>query len=295
MKAGAKVTLLVRQASVETLKNAPLQITGALGEHVFQKGSIEVEDAAEPSTGARRADMLIVTTKVYDLRNALKPFASGGVCPPVLLLQNGMGSAEIATDVLGDGVPIYSSAMMIGMARTVPMAMHIAGQAGPIKCGALLGHSEGPLEAVLKCAELGFVLMEQDTKIRETVAFKLPFNSCMNPTGALTGLTYAELLKDDFSRQVLAGLGDETLAVFDQAFDYQPATCGQQYVEDILTAIVVPKAENHSSSMSQDLQAGRKTEIDFLNGYILAQANRLGLPAVRHQTTHALVSAREAS
>ena len=94
-----------------------------------------------------------------------------------------MGSEEIARQVLGSHTPVYSSAMMIGMERHGPGRMEVTAQSSPILCGSLLGDDIGPIRNLLDIAEGGFVPMVLDDAIRETISFKLLFNSCMNPTG----------------------------------------------------------------------------------------------------------------
>ena len=291
--ADAKVSLFVRKASLASLEGQPVIVSGMLGEHRTDPGQITFCDAAAPSDEVLTSDMLVLTTKAYDVATALEPFASAPSCPPVLLLQNGMGSAEIARKILGEKVPVFSSAMMIGMERKSPNSVHIAAQASPIQCGPLLGDDPAPLQRLIDCAEQGFVPMTVDPNIRETIAFKLLFNCCMNPTGAITGQTYGELLADPNSRALIVDLADEALAAFAAAFDYHPATSGQHYVDDILTPIVVPRGEGHRSSMLQDLQSGRKTEIDFLNGAIIDLSEQNGLDAVRHKMLTQLIKASE--
>lgn len=56
-------------------------------------------------------------------------FAS--TCPPVLLLQNGMGSEEIARRVLGPDTPVYFSAMMIGTERHGPASIVVTAKSSP--------------------------------------------------------------------------------------------------------------------------------------------------------------------
>lgn len=291
--AGAKVSLLVRKASLASLEGQSVIVSGMLGEHRTEPGQVFLCDAAAPSDEVLTSDMLVLTTKAYDVATALEPFASAPSCPPVLLLQNGMGSAEIARKILGEKVSTFSSAMMIGMERTSPNSVHVAAQASPIQCGPLLGDDPAPLQRLIDCAEQGFVPMTVDPNIRETIAFKLLFNCCMNPTGAMTGQTYGELLADPNSRALIVDLADEALAAFAAAFDYHPATSGQHYVDDILTPIVVPRGEGHRSSMLQDLQSGRKTEIDFLNGAIIDLSEQNGLDAVRHKMLTQLIKASE--
>lgn len=293
--AGARVSLLVRKGALEALRDAPIEVSGLLGDHSIPAGSIALCDAAAPSDDILRSDMLLLTTKAYDVEAALRPYSGRENSPPILLLQNGMGSAEIARDVMGPDVPVYSTAMMIGMARRSPTQVDVTAQSSPILCGSLLGDDTAPLDRMLSVAEQGFVPMVHDQSIRETIAFKLLFNSAMNPTGATTGQTYGQLLENPDSRELIVGLADEALAAFSSAYEYRPAENGRHYVDETLSSIVFPRSQDHRSSMFQDLQAGRKTEIDFLNGAIIRLAKKEGLAAIRHESIYQLIKACEAS
>lgn len=292
-KAGAQVSLLVREGSLEALQGHPILVSGLLGDHAIAAQALTVCDAAQPTEAVLNCDMLVLTTKAYDVASSLQPFANRSACPPVLLLQNGMGSAEIARDVLGADVPVFSTAMMIGMVRRTATEVGVTAQSSPILCGSLLGDDPAPLEKMLEVSARGFVPMVRDDAIRETIAFKLLFNSCMNPTGAITRQTYGELLENPNSRALIIGLADETLRAFASAYDYRPAENGTQYVDEVLCPIIFPCAQDHRSSMLQDLQSGRRTEIDVLNGAIIRLADREGLSAVRHQAILHLVKACE--
>ena len=47
------------------------------------------------------------------------------------------------------------------------------------------------------------------------------------------------------------------------------------------------------SSTAQDLERGRPTEIDYLNGYVVRECEARGLPAPVNRTLHALVKLLE--
>ena len=287
--AGAQVTMFVRAASVPKLRGKAITVSGVLGEHTVPADQMNVEDAARPKT----CDMLIVTTKAFDVETALRPFAELDRTPAVLLMQNGLGSVDMARAALGDVAHIYSATMMIGMARTAPTEATVLGCAGPIGCGALTGGDSGPLEHMLEIAQNGFIPFKHDLLIRETVLFKLLFNTSMNPTGALTGQTYGALLDNPHTRALIIGLAEETLAVLSAAYGYRPVESGRAYVDGPLSKIVYPNAVKHESSMLQDMKAGRRTEIDVLNGAVLRLAEENGLSAPRHQTIIDLVKAQE--
>ena len=148
---------------------------------------------------------------------------------------------------------------------------------------------------LLFCYVTGFVPMQHDPKICETIAFNLLFNSCMKPTGTITGLTYGELLENPDTRAFITGLAEETLQAYAAAYGYRPAETGKHYVDEVLSKIAFPRSQGHKSSMLQDLQTGRKTEIDFLTGAVVRLAKSAGLSATRHQSICQLIKACEAA
>lgn len=291
--AGQRVTLLARSDRVAPLRAAEITVAGLLGDHRVPAGTLEIGDAAAPPESARGCDMLIVTTKAHDVEAAARPFAEGRLRPAaVLSMQNGLGASERLREVLGGGVPVYASAMMIGMERQGLAHVQVKAAASPLMTGSLFEEATGPLEAFVAASEGGFVSIRVDPAIRQTLYFKLLFNTCMNPTGALTGFTYGELVSNPDTRDLIARLADETLAVFAADCAYRPAPDGRTYLRDILAPAVMARSSGHRSSMVQDMDAGRRTEIDTLNGAIAAMGARLGIATPSHDAIISLIRAR---
>lgn len=294
-QAGADVTLLARPASIEALAGAPVTITGKLGDHSLSPGTLLLASADEPPLPARDCDVLMVTTKAHDLAAALRPFADAASPAPraVLLFQNGLGSAEVAREVLGPSVPVFSAAMYVGMQRHGLSHVAVNAASSPVMVGSLLGDDIAALGEVLAIAPRGFLPVVHAPDIRDVVLTKLLFNSCMNPTGALTGRTYGELLDNAHSRALIGRLAQETLDTYDAAFGFRPAPDGSSYVGQTLVPLVFPRSAPHRSSMAQDLEAGRRTEIDVLNGAILRLGTTHGVETPCHAAIVDLVRARE--
>ncbi len=291
--AGQRVTLLARAGAVAALRDSPITVSGLHGEHALPAGAIAIEDAASPSAAERGSDMLVVTTKAYDIAAALAPFAGAAPAPrAVLSLHNGIGASEAIRAALGPAIPVYASAMMIGLERQG--IAHVASKAAssPINTGPLLGDAIAPLEAFVAAAQGGFLPIRVDPAIRQTVLFKLLFNTCMNPTGALTGLTYGELVTHPATLGLIERLAEETLAVLAAAHDYRPAPSGAAYAREVLTPIVLPRSAGHRSSMLQDIAAGRRTEIGSLNGAIARLGRQHGIATPSHDALIALIAAR---
>ncbi len=293
---GASVTLMVRRASVETLRTQPVTVTGKLGEHRVEPGRIAIEDADHPTQACLNWDVLAVTTKAYDVADAVRPYAIPKTTSgprAILLMQNGLGSAEVARDVMGSDTPIFSTAMYIGMQRDGLTNVSVNAHSGPVRTGALLGDDASAIAPMLEIAARGFLPMVHEPNIQQTIFAKLLFNTCMNPTGALIGRNYGELLENEHSRGLIANLADETLRVFAASTGYRPAENGRHYVEGTLIPLVIPHSATHRSSMVQDLESGRRTEIDFLNGAIVKMGHEVSINTPFHQSIVALIHARE--
>jgi 2-dehydropantoate 2-reductase len=114
-----------------------------------------------------------------------------------------------------------------------------------------------------------------------------------NGLSACTGLGGGALLKDDALRHFSTRLGSEAIRV-GQAHGYQledilhlpPETiaragegddvamrsCDEQRFKDSKRT-----ADGQRPSMGQDMQKGRRTEIEFLNGFVVREGEKLGL------------------
>ena len=123
---------------------------------------------------------------------------------------------------------------------------------------------------------------------------KLVANAMGNGLSACTGLDDAEMLKSDPIRRFSTRLGSEAIRV-GQALGYQledilrmpPETiaragegdetatqaCDAQRFKDAARTVA-----GQRPSMGQDMQKGRRTEIEFLNGLIVREGEKVGLP-----------------
>ncbi len=119
---------------------------------------------------------------------------------------------------------------------------------------------------------------------------KVIFNASTNPIGALTGLTHGRVCERPDLRALVSGLVDEGKAVAAAqgiTLDSDP--------EALIDHAAKPEvAYDHKASMLQDIEAGRRTEVDYLNGGIVSFGERLGVPTPLNETIAALIRGREA-
>ncbi|PJF23238.1 MAG: 2-dehydropantoate 2-reductase [Phototrophicales bacterium] len=130
------------------------------------------------------------------------------------------------------------------------------------------------------------------TNIRGALWSKLAINCTITTIGALTGDTLGVMLQDKRMRRAFlraysevidtaeaSGVTLERIATNPKLL-YVPPNAGQLtwWIKDLLVRFVGRKYGKLKSSSLQSLERGRKTEIDYLNGYVVEQAKRVNVP-----------------
>jgi len=121
---------------------------------------------------------------------------------------------------------------------------------------------------------------------------KLCQNAMGNPVQAMTGLGSLEVASSEVGRAITIHLAAESARVglalgyripkFGGATVEQWADAGRRATYDALDQMLTPGAttsrRNWRASMAQDVVKGRRTEIDFMNGHIVARGRERGVP-----------------
>ncbi len=237
---------------------------------------------------ALAADLFVVFVKTPFTEDALRPLA--GRIPtgaPVLTLQNGLGNEETVTRVLGRRVQV-----VLGVTSHTAAAInettvrHTAN--GPTIIGLPDGTRPHALEAIAQMLTQAGIPARTTRHIYSHVWQKLLVNVGINALSALTGLTNGELLTEPemvaSSRRLVA----EAVAVM--RAEEMPATLRDPF--DLVRA-VADATRDTRSSMLQDLDAHRRTEIDAINGAIVRRGERHGVDVAANRLVTALVHQRE--
>ncbi|MBI4425574.1 MAG: ketopantoate reductase family protein [Elusimicrobia bacterium] len=256
------------------------------------KGDLSVPvKAAWTSLGelpADPVDVLFVCVKACVLKHVvpdLRRFHRPGMM--VVSFQNGLDTEEVLAEALGRA----------GVARVV---VNYAGRLledGAVEVGfypqpnvigvldpALEGRARG-LAAILTSAGLKTVYSDS---LHEHIWEKAILNASMSPLSALTGLTMLDVFEFPALRAVLEGITREGIAV--------ARSCGVAFPDAFFGHCMdyLSKGGRHKPSMLVDVEAGRETEIEFLNGRICAHAQRRGVPVPHNGTITALLRAIDA-
>ncbi len=118
---------------------------------------------------------------------------------------------------------------------------------------------------------------------------KLIVNAALNAMSAVVGAPYGEIVATADSRETVRQLVNECVAVARADGVSLPEV---DFVDMVLR--FAEKAGQVFSSTAQDLDRGKRTEIDALNGLVVRRGAALGVPTPVNQSLLALVKLREA-
>ena len=290
LKAGHGVTILARPETVHALNQAGLVRTGIFGPMAAPPGSFE---AATSWDGLRRAafDYALVCTKAFDSEPAAHDLAAHrerlGERGLVVLFQNGWGNADVFRRFFPPQA-IYNARVITGFTRPQPNVVEVTVHAQPIHVGSLYTPATTPVEALCTAISAGGIPCRAVSDIGRDLWAKLLFNCPLNGLGAVFGVPYGTLAANEHSREVMDAVIAEVFEVMGaagyathwrSAEDYLPVFYGE----------LVPRTAEHYSSTLQDLRAGKRTEMDALNGAIVALGQRHGIAAPVNAAIYGMV------
>jgi len=265
------VTLVGRDPHVSAVREQGLEITGEIEATTDPDADTTVPDSAE---------LAIVTVKSYDTDEAAQ--ALGAADPDVVLsLQNGLGNEESLSEPL-EGT-VLAGTCTYGARLVEPGIVDCTG-VGTVTLGARDGGDSALAERTARAFE--------GTNIDTTVAADMPrrlweklaINAGINAITALARVENGALDKGPVGN-VAARAAAETARVARGNGVGLP----DERAINKLEAVVETTAPNRSS-MYQDLQARRRTEIDAINGAVCERASE---PVPINETLTALIETWE--
>lgn len=310
-RAGHDVTLIDPWPEhVETMRAHGLQLSGVTEaeRHSIKVRALHLTDV-QGLIKERPFDIAFVCVKSYDTEWATllaRPYlAPDGF---VVSLQNCINEERIAA-LMGWGKTVGCIASLIAaelyapghVKRTVPMGgeRHIVFRVGEV-------HGR----ATRRVEEVAELLRSVDSaKVTSNLWgerwSKLVINSMRNGLSAATGLYGNQRDRAEGPRWLSIRLGGQAVRV-GQALGFQLekmlgmeaemlARAGEgnrdalAEITDVLIEGAKKRSDDQRPSMAQDIAKGRRTETDFINGYIAARGQEIGVAAPLHATMNELV------
>jgi 2-dehydropantoate 2-reductase len=280
----AEVTVLTRREEhARALREHGLRVSGR-GEF-----TVPVAATADPAELAD-AELAIVASKGTDLEPLATRLEGRLPSATVMTVQNGLG-AEAIVGAHGNW-PLLSSVTFMSGTRHgddhVEYVLDTATWIGPSR-----DTTEADAERVAALLVSAGLQAEAFPDLRPAQWSKLVFNATVNGVAALTGLPH------DFHFAETGSLGDLGNLVRDLMDEGKAvaAAAGIELREDPweMNVLATQRGSRHFPSMLEDVEAHRPTELELINGSLVREARRHGVPVPLQTALYRLVKAREAS
>jgi len=284
-RAGIAVTLIGRRAHVEAIARDGLTVLHAGGEwRTPVRAATEVSAASD-------ADLVLVAVKTPDTTEAARQLAPHlRADARIVSLQNGVDNATRIAAVLSS--PVYAAVVYVGAYIDGPGRVRHTGRGdlvlGVPRALATRGDTEGDVSSIAAMFNAAGVSCATSSDIEAALWTKLTLNCAFNAVSALGHARYGVMAASTPVRAVMEEAVRETVRV--------ACADGVALDADELIAatwkLAAAMAEQFSST-AQDVQRGKPTEIDALNGFVAQRGAALGVPTPVNRTLHALVKLRE--
>lgn len=267
----------------ELLNSRGISVEGVSG-----KWQAKVPVEVEPK-GLENAGLVVLCVKSYDTKSAMDKIKdSVPESAYILTLQNGFGNVENISEVFGPD-RVLAGATNHGATLAEPGRIKHAGQGETI-----IGKVDGKIPVEMRLIRETFNKAGLDLKvsrdIKSIIWSKLIINVGINALSAILRLPNGMLIDFEGSRLIMKNAVTEAIKVakrkrvkliYDDPLDKVESVCSS-------TAANI-------SSMLQDVLKKRRTEVDFINGFIVRQAQSMGLACNTNQMLVDLVKTVELS
>tara|TARA_R110000868_G_scaffold410652_1_gene699512 strand:- start:109900 stop:110895 length:996 start_codon:yes stop_codon:yes gene_type:complete len=278
-KAGHEVAVAARGAHLTEIRENGIRLEGGFGEHVARVSADEFLTEAP--------ELAILATKAQDARVALDAHSAVLRGVPVLVVQNGLGGLTVAREELPDspligGLALFAASYLSPGRITITAALTLV-------IGA--GDGTGPEELETLAATLGGALPTEIGPDLESAQWSKLLVNHVNALPAITGLSVQEVVAHPGLRRVMTASMRETVRVARrrgirlgemqgvsgrllETIGWAPLAIGSLFPR--MLADRMGDVPNPGSTL-QSIQRGQLTEIDFLNGAVVAAAQQAGI------------------
>lgn len=276
-ESGRQVTLLdIDDAHLEAIRRSGLRLETDQGDRRIHGMTV-----ARPEHQRQPPDLLILFTKSLHTDAALRSVAPLLRAPArVLTLQNGLGNLEAVSR------HVDPARILVGM-TTWPADLagpgHVRSHGGgvirmwPARGSGGDGEGDGNVDTdVMHIATVlndAGLQCEVDPNVWKAIWQKVAFNAALNSLCAVSGCAVGQLANVADGPMLARTVVSEVIAVARASgVDADAAACHAS------VAHAIAHHRGHKPSMLQDVLAGRPTEIETINGEVVARARAAGVP-----------------
>jgi 2-dehydropantoate 2-reductase len=231
------------------------------------------------------SQVLFLFVKAVDTLRALRAFA-GELNPvtPIVSLQNGVGNEDAIRTALGGAVPVILGVTTESAVTVSPGHIRRSERGNTLVSSASPASSRMVVD-LLRASGLQAAVVYD---IRPHLWGKLVANCAINALSALLDCDVGAITKDANAARLAEALAEEAAAVAAALKINLPFANPWQYVTQVIAV-----GADAPSSMAFDLKFGHPSEIDHINGAVVAFGRRVGVPTPYNESMVRLIKAKE--
>ena len=272
---------LIQQAGYEVVYVARGKQYEALKKGLRVSGLLEAEFLVKVSSKPVDSDVTFVTVKAYDTENAAKALAEtdpGVVCS----LQNGVGNEKILMQYLSR---VIGGTTTYGANILEPGHVVFAGK-GITYIGEMDGSITENVRLVEEVLKNSYIEVQVVEDIRRRIWEKAAINACINPVTALVRVRNGKIAEVQELWSIAERIAEECRSVL-KALGFETGN-----LKEVVREVAIKTASNRSS-MLQDIERGKRTEIDFINGAFVRKGEEAGVDVSHNRIMWKLVKGVE--
>jgi 2-dehydropantoate 2-reductase len=265
------------------MRTQGLRVEGASGDR-----TVRLASAGTDTNGIGPCDLVVIATKAFDVEAAARSSVKLlGPDTVVQTIQNGLGSPEVAAPILGKDRIAVGVVGGFGASMRAPGHAHHNGME-MIRFGAFAGLPTRLLRDSARIWEAAGFTVSLFDDVTRMVWEKLIMNVAFSGTSCITGLTIGEVMADPNAWSVAQGCAREAIMVAEAANVRLDVGDPIEHIRKL-----GGKIPNARPSMLLDHNAGRRGEVEAINGSIPRLGKRYGIPTPVNETVVAIITARE--
>lgn len=287
---GHEVTFVGTDEHLIALQKHGLRITGIWGDHRLKR--LTAYYGTQGLTGT--FDVVLLSVKSYhtaEVTQQTLPFIHQDSL--VFSIQNGLGNWEAIASAVGWNRTV-GARIIFGAQIETPGTARVTVYADKVLIGSPSGSADRD-KIQLVCDHLNDAQIPSSLcdDIESHLWGKVLYNCSLNPLGAILNMPYGALRDVPELLDIIHQIIREIFAVA-KAKGIRLLYNGPEDYYQTLLEVQIPPTASHRSSMLQDMEKGRLTEIDALNGAIGVYGRQLSVPTPVNDVITAIIKGLQA-
>jgi len=287
LKAKTNVTLVdIDTKTCDSIGESGISVSGPVTDRIWGDFCMDQVNISSDLSEIQDSDIIFVcvkTTALNRLVSSLKKVWKPGKI--LVSMQNGIGTEDTLAEVAS---PDHTLRVVVNFAGNVvsPGTFKINWFNPPCYIGPICEEGHTAAQKVAGLLIDSHLTTKVVRDIQRRAYEKTVLNAALSPVCAITGLSMGEAMEENDIRYLVTGILSEAKNVGEKMGWHFDSS-----MEDWINYLA--KGGKHKPSMAEDIEAGRKTEINYITGKICEYGKKIGVPTPFNDAMNSIISGKE--